>query len=51
VGVEPREATHGPDECLGGEIGDRLRITAPAGEVPHQDVDVAPIDLFELLER
>jgi hypothetical protein len=26
------EAVHGPDERLGGEIGDRLRIAAPAAK-------------------
>src|ERR1700761_973926 len=49
--VEPGEAIHGPDERLGGEIGDRLRLAAPAREVAHESVDVAPVHLLEFLER
>ena len=49
--VEPGEAIHGPDERLGGEIGDRMRIAAPAREVAHEDVDVAPVHLLEFLKR
>jgi hypothetical protein len=30
-------AFHGPDERLGGEIGDRLRIAAPARVVAHEN--------------
>ena len=51
AGIEPGEAVHGPDERLRGEIGDRVRIVAPAREVAHEDVDVAQVHLLEFLER
>src|SRR3984885_2209380 len=49
--VEPDKAIHSPDERLGGEIGDRMRIAAPAREVAHEDVDVAQVHLLEFLKR
>src|ERR1700734_418324 len=49
--VEPGEAIHGPDERLGGEVGDRVRIAAPAREVAHEDLDVAQVYLLEFLKR
>src|SRR5215472_582138 len=51
AGVEPGEAVHGPDEGLGGEIGNRMRVAAPAREVAHEDVDVAPVHLLEFFEQ
>ena len=48
--VEPGEAIDGPDERLGGEIGDRLRIAAPSREVAHEDVDVAQVHLLGFLK-
>src|ERR1700761_4787091 len=51
AGVEPGESTHGPDECLGGEVGDRLGLRASAPEVAHEDVDVAPVHLLEVVAR
>ncbi len=50
-GVKPGEAVHRSYERLRGQIGNGLRITAPAREVAHQDVDVAPVRLLELVQR
>src|SRR5215467_4121855 len=51
AGVEPGEAIHGPDERLGGEIGNRVRVAAPAREVAHEDVDVAQVHLLEFFKQ
>src|SRR5215467_8021084 len=51
AGVEPGGAIHGPDERLGGEIGNRVRIAAPAREVAHEDVDVAQVHLLEFFKQ
>ena len=50
-GVEPGKPVHGPDESLGREIGDRLRLATPAGEIAHQDIHVAQVHLLEFLKR
>src|SRR5215469_16311316 len=51
AGVEPGEAAHGPDERLGGEIGNRVRVAAPAREEAHENVDVAQVHLLEFFEQ
>src|SRR6516225_5659245 len=51
AGVEPGEAIHRPDERLGGEIGNRVRVAAPAREVAHEDVDVAQVHLLEFVKQ
>src|SRR5215469_15057597 len=51
AGVEPGEAIHGPDERLRGEIGNRVRIAAPAREIAHEDVDVAQVHLLEFFKQ
>src|SRR5215471_8220219 len=51
AGVEPGEAIHGPDERLRGEIGNRVRVAAPAREIAHEDVDVAQVQLLEFFKQ
>src|SRR5215472_5427394 len=51
AGVEPCEAVHGPHERLRGEIGNRVRIAAPAREIAHEDVYVAQIHPLEFIKQ
>ena len=51
TGVEPGEAARRPDKGLRREVRYRLRVAAPAREVPDQGVYIAQVDLLELLKQ